>query len=155
MPAAAHPYRTAAGFTLVELVITIVVLAAGLAGILVVFQETTVRSVDPQLRAQARAIADAHMEEIMLQAYADPDDGATGASEESDRADYDDVWDYDAITDQSPPRDRFGNELSQLDDYSVSVTVDANGGRADITVRVEHTASTKVDYTLQSERADY
>lgn len=155
MPRSIRLRRGESGFTLVELVITIVVLAAGLAGILVVFQETTARSADPQLRAQARAIAEAYMEEILLQSFADPDSGATGNSEEANRADFDDVWDYDAITKQSPPQDRFGNPLTQLDDYRVSVDVDSAGGRAAITVRVEHTASTKVDYTLRSERAGY
>jgi MSHA pilin protein MshD len=144
--------RRITGFTLIEAIITLVVLAAAAAGVLLVFAETTARSADPMIRAQAQSIATAYMDEVLLQAYADPETGAVGATEESDRADYDDVWDYDAISGESPA-DRTGNSIGALSDYTVDVDV-TGGAPAVITVTVTHDSGL-VDYDLVSEREDY
>lgn len=141
-----------AGFTLVESIVTLVVLAAAAAGVLLIYAQATAHSADPMIRAQAQSIATAYMDEILLQAYADPETGATGATEESDRSDYDDVWDYDAISGETPT-DRAGNTIGALSDYTVSVDV-TGGPPAVITVNVVHNSG-KVDYDLVSEREDY
>jgi MSHA pilin protein MshD len=69
------------GFTLIELVIFIVIVSVALAGVLTVLNITTKSSADPMIRKQALAIAEALMEEVMLQpyTYCDPDD-ATAAT---------------------------------------------------------------------------
>ena len=140
------------GFTLIESIIALVVLAAAATGVLLIYAEATARSADPMLRAQAQSIAIAYMDEILLQAYADPETGATGGTEEGSRADYDDVWDYDAINGETPT-DRTGNSIGGLNDYTVDVAV-TGGTPAVITVTVAHNTG-KVDYQLVSEREDY
>lgn len=82
--------RRQTGFTLIELIIFIVVVSAGLAGILAVMNTTVKSSADPMVRKQAVALADSILEEILLKAYEDPD-GSTG---ETTRATMDDVGDY-------------------------------------------------------------
>ena len=69
------------GFTLIELVIFIVIVSVALAGVLTVLNITAKSSADPMIRKQALAIAEALMEEVMLQpyTYCDPDD-ATAAT---------------------------------------------------------------------------
>jgi len=64
------------GFTLIELVMFIVVVGAGLAGILVGINRAVASSADPMARKQALAIAQSMLEEVALQAftYCDPDD---------------------------------------------------------------------------------
>lgn len=128
------------GFTLIELVITIVVLAVGIVGMLSVSTFTTAKSADPIIVHQANAIAEAYLEEIMLQPFCDPDlstdciaacsggGGACGnaactASEGGNRPLYDDVCDYNNLPD-SVVRDRAGNPISGLNGYSVNVVVD-------------------------------
>lgn len=140
------------GFTLIESVIALVVIAAAVTGVLLIFAEATSRSADPMLRAQAQSIAIGYMDEILLQSYADPETGATGATEEANRQDYDDVWDYDAINGEVPT-DRTGNVIAALNDYSVDVVV-TGGPPAVITVTVSHN-SARVNYELVSEREDY
>lgn len=140
------------GFTLIESIIALVVLAAAAAGVLLIYAEATARSADPMLRAQAQSIAIAYMDEILLQSYADPETGATGATEEGSRPDYDDVWDYDAINGETPT-DRTGNTIAALNDYTVDVAV-TGGTPAIITVTVAHNSG-KVDFQLVSEREDY
>lgn len=64
------------GLTLIEMIVFIVILGIGIAGILSVMDLTTRNSSDPLIRKQALAIAESLLEEIQLQpfTYCDPDD---------------------------------------------------------------------------------
>lgn len=72
------------GLTLLEVVVFIVVLAVGFAGMLILYNQVTRSSVDPVVRKQALAIAQSLLEEIELMpyTYCDPDDAnvATASS---------------------------------------------------------------------------
>lgn len=70
------------GFTLIELIIFIVIVSVALTGVLTVFNITTKTSADPIIRKQALAIAEALLEEVMLQpfTYCDPDDAAAATA---------------------------------------------------------------------------
>ena len=85
--------RQLRGFTLIELIIFIVVVGAGLAGILAVSTNVVRSSADPMVRKQAMALADSILEEIVQKEYLDPD----GVSGETTRDTMDDVGDYNAI----------------------------------------------------------
>lgn len=82
------------GFTLIELIIFIVVVGVGLAGILSVMNTVVKSSADPMLRKQQVALADSILEEVLLKAFADPD---TVPSVEANRTLWDDVADYNGI----------------------------------------------------------
>jgi MSHA pilin protein MshD len=71
MPPALHRRRRlrAAGFTLVELLIFVVVVSAALAGVLRVFGEAAWKSADPAQRRQALAIAESLLEEVQLMPF--------------------------------------------------------------------------------------
>ncbi len=64
------------GLSLLEVVIFIVVLSVGFAGMLVLYNQVTRSSVDPLVRKQALAIAQSLLEEIEVMpfTYCDPDD---------------------------------------------------------------------------------
>lgn len=64
------------GLTLIELIMFIVIVGVALAGVLTVLNHTTRHSADPLLRKQALAVAEAILEEVMLQPFTwcDPDD---------------------------------------------------------------------------------
>lgn len=83
------------GFTLIELIIFIVVVSAGLAGILSVMNTVVKSSADPMVRKQAMALADSVLEEILLKSFTDPDGTNVG---ETGRADWDNVADYHGQT---------------------------------------------------------
>lgn len=55
-----------AGITLIELVLYIVIVSVGIAGILSVMNVTTQHSADPMVRKQALAAAESLLEEILL-----------------------------------------------------------------------------------------
>jgi MSHA pilin protein MshD len=65
-----------AGLSLIELLMFIVIVSVGVAGIVTVFNVTTQKSADPQIRRQMLAIAESLLEEVELKpfTYCDPDD---------------------------------------------------------------------------------
>jgi MSHA pilin protein MshD len=65
------------GISLIELVIFIVVVSVGVAGILSVMNVTVMHSADPIVQKQASAIAESLLEEVELQPFTwcDPNDG--------------------------------------------------------------------------------
>lgn len=73
-----HRKLRQSGLSLIELVIFIVIVSVGIAGILSVMNITTRESADPMLRKQALSIAESLMEEIQMQpfTFCDPDDEA-------------------------------------------------------------------------------
>lgn len=142
------------GFTLIELIINIVVVSAGLVGILTVMNSTVKSSADPMMRKQAMVLTESILEEIVQKEYADPD-GVQGF--ETTRATMDDVGDYhgktEAIFTDWPPG---------LSGYTVATTVSAAdlGGTSTtvpakkVTVTVTDTGRGHV-ISLSGYRADY
>ena len=106
--------------TLIELVIAIVVIAIAASAVLGLLSRTTETSADAMIVAQAGAIAEAYLEEITLRSFDDPD----GVDGEASRGIFDDVDDYDGLTDVGA-RDQFGNAIASLGNYTVSVSVSA------------------------------
>lgn len=107
------------GFTLIELIIFIVVVAAGLAGILSVMNTVVKSSADPVVRKQSIAIAEALLEEILLKDYANPVGGYTGAV----RTQFDDVSDYAGYSTSGGIVDIAGTSVPGLTGYNVSPAV--------------------------------
>lgn len=102
------------GVTLIELILSMVIISIALVGIFSVVNLTVSRSADPVVQQQAVAIAESYLEEILLQNYS----GGTT----SDRADFDDVSDYNNLPD-SKVRNSLGIEITALSQYAVSVSV--------------------------------
>jgi MSHA pilin protein MshD len=111
------------GISLVELIIFVIIVSIGVAGILTVFNLTVQKSADPQIRRQMLAVAEALLEEVEFKpfTYCDPDDpnaatatgsgdctgGTGGANDESKlplgpqggetRPTFDNVSDYNGL----------------------------------------------------------
>ncbi|MFV0453648.1 MAG: prepilin-type N-terminal cleavage/methylation domain-containing protein [Pseudomonas sp.] len=108
--------RKQRGLTLVELIITIVIIGIAAAALFSAMASITGRSADPMLRQQSLTIAEAYLEEILLQSFM-PMAQPVGC----DRACFNDVRDYHGL-DQSP-RDPNDNALEALSGYRVAVAV--------------------------------
>ncbi|MDX1481059.1 MAG: MSHA biogenesis protein MshD [Woeseiaceae bacterium] len=146
-------FASQAGATLVELVVSIVIVATAAAAVLGVLSLNVGASADPMQQHQAAAIAEAYLEEILLRPVDDPD----GADGESSRADFDDVDDFDGLAD-SGARNQFGTPIAGLEAYGVSVQVTPSAALAGVPssdalrVDVRVTESSGVDFTLSAYR---
>lgn len=117
------------GVTLVELLVSIVIVSIAASGVLGVLSMTTAASADPMIRHQAAAIAEAYLEEIMLKPISDPD----GVDGEAARADFDDLDDYNGLVDTGV-RDQFGAPIAALGSYNVGVSVAPSSGLPSVPV---------------------
>ena len=134
------------GFTLIELIVFIVVVSAGLAGILSVMNTTVQFSAEPMARKQAMVLAESILEEVVQKDYADKDfkqfKGILRVPFESDvciidgviidgvikddESDCDDVEDYimDDVDDYSGKTELiFTDWPARLSDYKVAIMV--------------------------------
>lgn len=115
------------GFTLLEVLVTIVVIAISATALLGVYTSAVGRSADPVIQQQALAIAEAYLEEIQLKNFCeDPPLCAseTGTAEAGEtRSVYDDVQDYNDASVDGAVADQNGAAIAQLAAYTVSVAV--------------------------------
>jgi MSHA pilin protein MshD len=110
--------RYQSGVTLIELILSMVIISIALVGIFSVINVTVNRSADPVLRNQAIAIAEAYLEEIQLKSYADPNSTNVG----EDRTSFDNVDDYNGLNNTGAYSQQ-GILINSLSGYNVSVTV--------------------------------
>ncbi len=179
-PLTPHPSH---GFTLLELVITIAVMAIGITSFIVLMNAATVSSVDPVVRQQANAIAQSYLEEVLLNPFCDPDlstdcpafctgnnicstcGGSASPAPAETRPVYDDVCDYNGLSDTGA-RNQFDAAIASLTDYNVTITVDDsgvsvsgldsnNGEIVRVDVNVTHSSYPDLDLTLSGYRTNF
>jgi len=148
-----RPKSAERGLSLIELIVFIVVVSVGLAGVLMAINKGVGGSADPMVRKQALAAAESLLEEIELQpfTYCDPGDpaassatssaGCTTAAQSMDNpanwgvgkgrygppppgtAFFDNVADYNGFTMTGTLNDIFQQSSSRLSGYNASVSV--------------------------------
>lgn len=106
--------RQQTGVTLVELILSIVIISVAMVGVFSVINITTAHSADPIVQHQALAIAESYMDEILLQDYS----GTAAIS----RANFNNVDNYQNLVDNGA-FDQAGNPIAGLSQYTVRVTV--------------------------------
>lgn len=121
--------RRPSGFTLVEMIIAIVIIGIGVAGVLTAFNTTVKSSSDPLLHKQMLAAAEELMEEVLLKPFAvtgtAPTNSATSCGlAAAARTAFDDVSDYHNY-ETTGICDIDGATVAGLGGYGLKVTVDA------------------------------
>lgn len=126
------------GFTLIEILVTIVVIGIAAVAVMGVFTSTVSNSAAPLIQQQAISIAEAYIEEIQLKQFChdapppmtaptQPPPGCpseTGGAEAGETRDtYNDVQDYSDASVDGVVRDQNGTAIAGLGDYSVTVDV--------------------------------
>lgn len=127
------------GLTLVELIVAMIVISVGVAGILSAFSVSVRSSADPLIAKQAVALGEALIEEVSLAPFTwcDPDDAnaETAASaadcaslpenigpEAGDARPFDNVNDYHGLL-LSPVSDVSGTVLAGLAGYTATIAI--------------------------------
>ena len=126
-PRTAYPWRHIVGVTLVELVMYIVVVSVGVAGILSVMTYTARHSGDPMIQQQALLVAEAYMQEILIKPFVAPGASQVCPSPPALRINYDNVCDFNGLNDIGA-RDQLGAAISSLENYTVAVSVSGGSG---------------------------
>lgn len=103
------------GATLVELIVTIVVIAAAVSGVIALTTTTATRSADTMLQLQAVVIGEAYLNEILQKPFGS--DCAPCARLQMDK-----VADYNGLLDVGV-QDATGSPVANLGNYTVRVTV--------------------------------
>lgn len=130
------------GFTLLEIIVTIVILSISASALISAYSTVVKSSADPMLLQQSVSIAQSYMEKITLLTYDDPNDGGDSGggsspgvdSGESVESTFDDVDDYEGFT------------TTVFSNFNVDVDVDAESNlngvsqTKKITVTVSHNA---------------
>jgi MSHA pilin protein MshD len=116
--------RRSVGFTLIELIFFIVVMAVGLTGILSVSNTVIKSSADPLVRKQALAIAQSLLEEIVLKDFVKRSDSTVlGFSAGGSRNLFDCVSDYNGYSTSAGIVDVTGASVAGLGSYNVAPAV--------------------------------
>lgn len=136
MAARRHP---AAGFTLIELIMFIVIVSVGLAGVLVAFNFAATKSADPLVQKQVLRVAEGTMQEILEKSYqndpSDPNNASTTLgctpfttpqclpNTPAQRANYNDVDDYNGFSQTGITQLDGVTPVSGLSGYTVTISV--------------------------------
>jgi MSHA pilin protein MshD len=148
--------RRLRGFTLIELIVAITIVAIAATTILGGLASVASRSADAMLQQQAIAIAQSYLDEILERWVVDPN----GTPTYNGRGTWDLVDQYNGLADTGA-HDQFGNAITALSQYNVSVSVSQSSAltgiassatrRIDVTV----TTSPNVRVTLSGYRTNY
>lgn len=115
--------KGARGFSLVELIIAIVIMSAGLAGLMSVIPFAIRTSADPMLTKQALTIAEGLLNEISAKPFSNPAGGFSGAATQANRAFFDDAQDYNGYNSTGAYAIEGVTPITGLGSYDVSVSV--------------------------------
>ncbi|WP_082584169.1 type IV pilus modification PilV family protein [Noviherbaspirillum sp. Root189] len=120
--------RRQTGMTMIELVMAIVILGVGIAGVMSAFTTVVRSSADPMIRKQMLAIAEGMMEEITLQPFAAAAPAQANAPGPCPaRMAFNDILDYNGLQTTGGFCDTTGTLIPALSGYNVAVVVDQAG----------------------------
>lgn len=146
----------ARGFSLLEVVVTLVLLSVAVLAIIGLVAQIGGRSASPVLQTQALYLAEGYLEEALLKRYSDPDGIDEGCA---NRALWDDIGDFNCLASPAVPTDPLGNSLPGLSRYRIQASVGPPtvvGGATTrrVEIRVTHLDG-GIDLRLAGLRADY
>lgn len=145
----------ARGFSLLEILVTIIVLAIAASSIMGVYINVVQKSADPLIQQQAIAIAEAYLEEINLKQFCEDPPACAAESGSSEGAEtrsvFNDVQDYNALVD-SVVRDQNNNAIGTLSSYSVQVSVNGQSLSGGATIAASD--AMRIDVTVDHPAID-
>ena len=139
------------GFTLVEMVVFIVVLAVGITGALSAIVQSARHAADPLIYLRAAELGQSYLDEIAAVPY-EADTSIADPCPAGERGDWMELDCYAGL-DEQPPQNAMGTELTNYANYRVAVAVapeDPWGGATGrwVTVTVHPPGSSAIEFDL-------
>lgn len=119
------------GWTLLEMIVAIVVIGVGLAGIVAAFSTAIRGSADPLVRKQLISLAEGMIEEVAQKPW--PTADSTGGITDCNRSSADDIADYANYSQGVCTPD--GTAVAALSGYTVAVVVSGEATWQGVTAR--------------------
>jgi MSHA pilin protein MshD len=144
------------GFTLIELIVAITIVAIAATTILGAIAAIASRSADAMMQQQAVAIGQAYLDEILQRWVVDPN----GTPLNTGRGSWDLVDQYNGLLDVGA-KDQFGNSIPALSAYTVSISVVQSSALPGITaaavrrIDINVTGPANVNIALSGYRTNY
>lgn len=128
-------HRSQKGVTLIEMVITIVILGIALSALISSLSSGISQSATPLWESRSLELTQAYLDEILAMKFdgAQPLGGGVVSgvcaisTDGQSRANYDDVDDYDGLNDSPPQLIETSLDMSTYSDFSVLVSVSCSG----------------------------
>lgn len=147
-------------YTLVELIVSMVIISVAFIGMILTFNTAARASGNPVVYFQQIAIAKSYLEEITVKDFPST---LPCPSPPANRSDYTNICDYNNLTNNGVV-DQQGNSVSELSNYVVNVNLDTSSAslgslsagsdviRIDVTVNLPGVTQ---GYTLSAYRTNY
>lgn len=146
------------GATLIELIISIVIISIAIVALISFLNLFVSKSVDPMTRKQAVIIAESLMDEISNQQFIKPSGGYTGPYNSINRNKFDSVMDYNGLLIVGMTTFE-GVTIPSLSNYSINISitnVNMNLISASDCYQINITVTSPNDnFTLQGYRINY
>ncbi len=130
--------KRTAGYSLIELVVSMTLIAIAILGTLFAVNIAGMYSGDPMITYQAASIAEAYLTEISTKNF------PTGTCPSGTRSTYTNICNYNGLN--QPPTDETGTAIAALSGYTVQVNVDTTA--AVLGSLTAGTQSVRVDVTV-------
>lgn len=128
------------GFTLVELVVSITIIAIAVLGTMLAINTAAVYSGDPMISYQAISIAESYLEEITQKSFPGTCPGSPT------RANYTNIICYNGLS--QAPTDQNGNLIAGLGGYTVTVAVNTTTAQLGSPSLTAGTQVVRIDVTV-------
>ena len=146
--------QVARGFTMIEMMVAIVVISVGIAGVMSAFSNSVRNSTEPTVRIQLQAVAEEIMEEILLKPYYA---GTVATVTGCERTAFDELSDYNSYSTSNKICNVDGTAIAALAGYSMSIAV-TTGTLSGVTTAKKVTVTVsrgREAFVLVSWRTDY
>lgn len=137
-----HPNKST-GYTLVELVMSLAIIAIAVLGTILAINTAGRFSGNPSVNYQAIAIAESYLEEIAQKNF--PPTPITNCPAAT-RANFTNVCNYNGLSET--PHDQNGNAIAALSGYTVNVVVDSTTAQLGSPTLVAGTQVVRIDVTV-------